>query len=66
MSNIITEAIRPMNGCARCVWWKKGTKDNWGYCRVNRAKYWWQAPPCPEYERDPTVPDSIDLIPYEE
>lgn len=66
MSKIITEARRPANGCARCVWWKPGKKDNWGYCASNRAKYWWQAPPCPEYERDPDVPDIIKLIPYEE
>lgn len=66
MTKIIKSGNRPTNGCARCVWWQQGKKDNWGRCRVHQAKYWWQAPPCPEYERDAERPDTIELIPYEE
>lgn len=66
MGKTITSGVRPTNGCARCVWWQPGKKDNWGHCRAHGGKYWWQAPPCPEYERDPEASDIIQLIPYEE
>ena len=53
---------RPANGCARCVWWEERFFDNWGYCQCNREKVWWQHGPCEEYERDPGIPDEIQLI----
>lgn len=53
---------RPANGCARCMWWAQHLVDNWGYCRVNREKTWWQHGPCVEYEKDQDITDDIQLI----
>lgn len=52
---------RPAHGCARCIWFKKNQRDNWGKCMLTRNKRWWQAPPCQEYELDPDLGDIIEL-----
>lgn len=59
---IYYQDTRPMNGCARCMWWKYHLLDNWGYCTVHNERTWWQHGPCVEYERDPEIPDEIHLI----
>lgn len=57
-----SQAQRPANGCARCVWWYEHDTDNWGDCRCKREQTWWQHGPCDEYEKDPDTPDDILLI----
>lgn len=57
-----TIAQRPQNGCARCHWWKKHGRDNWGSCSAHRVHTWWQHGPCVEYEKDQDIPDGIRLI----
>lgn len=53
---------RPKDGCARCYWWQKHQRDNFGKCMLQRGvTSFWAAPPCPEYERDGSVPDTIEL-----
>lgn len=53
---------RPENGCARCYWWQKHEKDDWGKCHLEPGvTTWWQHGPCPEYEKDPFVTDIIQL-----
>lgn len=54
---------RPDNGCARCWWWNKNKKDNWGKCAAQRGVVtWWQHGPCSEYELDDNVLDEIELV----
>lgn len=53
--------VRPQNGCARCQWWSHWYGKPWGKCAVNKDKRWYQAPPCPEYEKKPAVQDTIML-----
>ena len=56
--------VRPKNGCARCVWWRRYAWTNRGRCACSRDITRWQAPPCPEYEMDPGVKD--DIIIYDD
>lgn len=56
-----TMATRPVNGCARCAWWRNRMFAPWGRCRLNNDERWYQAPPCCEYERDGEVPDEIEI-----
>ena len=57
------KAIRPKQGCARCWWWNKHSKDNWGKCAAQSGVVtWWQHGPCSEYELDDNVPDEIELV----
>lgn len=56
-----TSMSLPANACARCEWWKNRKYNPWGRCSVFAEKVWFKAPPCCEYEKDPTRPDEIEL-----
>lgn len=57
-------AQRPQHGCARCFWWNKHKRDNWGRCACQLGvTTWWQHGPCDEYEYDDNVPEHIELVP---
>lgn len=56
-----TMATLPRHGCSRCEWWRKTGVNPWGMCRIHGERRWYQAPPCEEYEMDPSVPDEIKL-----
>lgn len=57
------QEIRPINGCARCVWWLQLNHSSWGRCTVHRENTWWQHAACVEYERDGEIDDAITLHP---
>lgn len=56
-----TKATLPKHGCSRCEWWRKTGVNPWGMCRIYGERRWYQAPPCEEYEMDPSVPNEIEL-----
>ena len=62
MSTRETETVtRPEHGCARCIWWQQTSNTRYGKCHIWREKMYFQAPPCPEYEMDSNVPDTITV-----
>lgn len=60
-NSVLTMATVPNDGCARCFWWWHPKHSPWGRCRVNSDERWYQAPPCPEYERNNEAPDEIEV-----
>lgn len=62
----LTKCTLPKNGCARCIWWRYYIHQPWGSCRLFGEDKWYQAPPCPEYERDGFASDELELYLGEE
>lgn len=58
---MITMERRPANGCARCAWWKQYQKTRSGSCTLFREDRYFKFPPCPEYEKEPGIPDEIEI-----
>ena len=52
---------RPADGCARCYWWQKHRRDDWGRCSMHHERTWWRHAPCDEYDKDPHREDKIRL-----
>lgn len=57
----LTMCTVPLNGCARCNWWRHRKHSPWGRCILLSEKRWYQAPPCDEYEKDIIAPDKLPL-----
>lgn len=59
MDNQTMTERRPDSGCARCVWWLRERRTEWGRCTLHRVRTFWKHAACTEYENDPFIPDEM-------